>query len=154
MQCQVNPNSSSDLEWIMCRILTITSYYKHMFYVKTSSQLQNSKNPKLHLLRYQQGGKGFLIWEQSSNGVAGYQRRNLSHHSRKVRESESEVAQLCPTLCNPMDCSLSGSSVPGTCQARVLECIAISFSRGSSQPRNWTRVSYIAGRRFTGFREH
>ena len=104
---------------------------------------------KLHLLRYQQRGKGFLIWEQSSNGVAGYQRRNLSHHSRKVRESESEVAQLCLTLCNPMDCSLSGSSVHGTFQARVLEWIAISFSRGSSRAKNWTRVSRIAGRRFT-----
>ena len=49
---------------------------------------------------------------------------------------KSEVAQSCQTLCNPMDCSLSGSSVYGIFQARVLEWIAISFSRGSSQPRN------------------
>ena len=42
----------------------------------------------------------------------------------------SEVAQSCPTLCDPMDCSLSGSSVHGIFQARVLEWIAISFSRG------------------------
>ena len=42
-------------------------------------------------------------------------------------ESESEVTQLCPTLCNPMDCSLSGSSVHGIFQARVLEWVAISF---------------------------
>ena len=62
---------------------------------------------------------------------------------------ESEVAQLCPTLCDPMDCSLSGSSVHGIFQARVLEWIAISFSRGSSRPRNRTRISHIAGRRFT-----
>ena len=61
----------------------------------------------------------------------------------------SEVAQSCPTLCDPMDCSLSGSSVHGIFQARVLEWIAISFSRGSPRPRNWTRVSHIAGRRFT-----
>ena len=61
----------------------------------------------------------------------------------------SEVAQSCPTLCDPMDCSLSGSSVYGIFQARVLEWIAISFSRGSSRPRNWTQVSCIAGRRFT-----
>ena len=66
-----------------------------------------------------------------------------------VKESESEVAQSCPTLCDPMDCSLSGSSVHGIFQARVLEWIAISFSRGSSRPRNQTRVSLIAGRRFT-----
>ena len=52
-------------------------------------------------------------------------------------------------LCHPMDCSLLGSSVHGIFQARVLEWIAISFSRGSSRPRNRTWVSHIAGRRFT-----
>ena len=61
----------------------------------------------------------------------------------------SEGAQPCPTLCDPMDYSLSGSSVHGIFQARVLEWIAISFSRGSFQPRNRTWVSLIAGRRFT-----
>ena len=61
----------------------------------------------------------------------------------------SEVAQSCPTLCNPMDCSLPGSSVHGIFQAIVLEWIAISFSRGSSQPRDWTRVSRIVDRCFT-----
>ena len=48
----------------------------------------------------------------------------------------SEVAQSCPTLCNPMDCSLPGSSVHGILQARILEWVAISFSRGSSRPRD------------------
>ena len=61
----------------------------------------------------------------------------------------SEVAQSCPTLCNPMDCSLPGSSVGGIFQARVLEWVATSFSRGSSQLGDWTRVSCIAGGRFT-----
>ena len=61
-------------------------------------------------------------------------------------KSESEVAQSCPTLCDPVDCSLSGSSVHGIFQARVLEWIAISFSWGSSRPRNRTQVSCIAGR--------
>ena len=51
-------------------------------------------------------------------------------------ESESEVAQSCPTLCDPVDCSLPGSSVHGICQARILEWGAISFSRGSSRPRD------------------
>ena len=49
----------------------------------------------------------------------------------------------CPTLCHPMDCSLPGSSVDEIFQAIVLEWIAISFSRGSSQPRDRTRVSCI-----------
>ena len=60
----------------------------------------------------------------------------------------SEVVQSCPTLCDPMDCSLPGSSIHGIFQTRVLEWVAISFSRGSSQPRDWTQVSYIVGRRF------
>ena len=61
----------------------------------------------------------------------------------------SEVAQSCPTLCNPMDSSLPGSAVHGIFQARILEWIAISFSRGSSQPRDRIRVSCIADRCFT-----
>ena len=63
-------------------------------------------------------------------------------------ESESEVAQLCPALCNPMDCSLPGSSVHGIFQARIREWGAIAFSRGSSQSRDWTQVSRIVGRHF------
>ena len=55
-------------------------------------------------------------------------------------ESESEVAQSCPTLCSPMGCSLPDFSVHGIFQARVLEWVAISFSRGFSQPWDWTRV--------------
>ena len=47
-------------------------------------------------------------------------------------KSESEVAQSCPTLCDPVNCSLPGSSLYGILQARVLEWVAISFSRGSS----------------------
>ena len=46
------------------------------------------------------------------------------------------VAQLCPTLCNPIDCSPPGSSVHGILQARILESVAIPFSRGLSQPRS------------------
>ena len=64
-------------------------------------------------------------------------------------KSESEVVQSCLTLCDPMDCSLPGSSVRGIFQARVLEWVAVSFSRRSSQPRDRTQVSRIAGRRFT-----
>ena len=55
------------------------------------------------------------------------------------------VALSCLTLCDPMDYSPPGSSVHGILQARTLEWIAISFSRGSSSPRNRTGVSCIAG---------
>ena len=48
------------------------------------------------------------------------------------------VTQSCPTLCDPMDYSMPDSSVLGIFQARILEWVAISFSRGSSWPRDWT----------------
>ena len=74
---------------------------------------------------------------------------SLLFNTLSESENESEVTQLCPTLCDPMNCSLPGFSLHGIVQARVLEWVAISFSRGSSQPRDWTRVSCIAGRCFT-----
>ena len=52
------------------------------------------------------------------------------------------VPKLCPTLCDSMDYSLPGSFVHGITQARILELVAISFSRGSFQLRDWTRISY------------
>ena len=62
---------------------------------------------------------------------------------------KGEVAQSCPTLCNPVDYSRPGSSIHGILQARILEWVAISFSRRSSQHRDWTQVSHIVGRCFT-----
>ena len=60
----------------------------------------------------------------------------------------SEVAQSCPTLWDPVDCSLPGSSVHGIFQARILQWVTISFSRGSSRSRDQTQVSCIGGRHF------
>ena len=59
--------------------------------------------------------------------------------------SQVLVIQLCLTLCNPTDFSQPGSSVHGILQARVPEWVAIPFSRGSFQPRDWTWVPCIAG---------
>ena len=87
-----------------------------------------------------------------------FSKAHLTSHSRMsgsrwvitpwLWKKDCEVSQSCLTLCDPMDCSLPGSSVHGILQARVLEWVAISFSRGSSQPRDWTRVSHIEGRCF------
>ena len=59
------------------------------------------------------------------------------------------VAQSCPTLCNPTDCSPPGSSVHGILQARILEWVVRPFSRGSSQPMDQIQVFCIAGGFFT-----
>ena len=58
------------------------------------------------------------------------------------------IAQLCPTFCDPMDCSPPGSFIHAISQTRILEWVAIPFSRGSSRPRDQTQVSFIAGRFF------
>ena len=67
---------------------------------------------------------------------------------------KSEVAQSCPTLSNPMDCSLPGSSFHGIFQARMLEWVAISFPRAPSWPKNRTQVSHTVGRFFTIWATH
>ena len=64
----------------------------------------------------------------------------------KEKKVNVKVAQSCPTLCHPMD-----YTAHGILQARIPEWGAIPFSRGSSQPRNWTQVSCIAGRFFTSW---
>ena len=56
----------------------------------------------------------------------------------------AKLLQSCLTLCDPMDCSPPVSSVHGVLQARILEWIAISFSRGSSQPRDRTHISHVS----------
>src|SRR5574337_1299077 len=63
---------------------------------------------------------------------------------RFIFVSEVKVTQLCPTLCNPMD-----YTVHGILQTRIPEWVAFPFSRRSSQPRDQTQVSHIAGRFFT-----
>ena len=72
-----------------------------------------------------------------------------------VRKGTSLVVSLCVlvALCDPLDCSPPGSSIHGIPQARILEWVAIPFSRGSSLPGDRTQVSCIAGRFFTIRRE-
>ena len=79
-------------------------------------------------------------------GVADH----LSHHSRLTTgHTPVLVAQSCPTFVTPVDHTLPGSSVHGILQGRIMELVAILFSRGSSWPRGRTQGSCIAGRFFT-----
>ena len=75
-----------------------------------------------------------------------YRTFSLVIHFMKIKVL---IAQLCLTLRDPMDCGLSGSSLHEILQARMLEWVAVPFSRGSLQPRDWTCVSCNAGRFFT-----
>ena len=70
-------------------------------------------------------------------------------NSIMFKANTSSVAQSCPTLCGPMDCIPPSSSVHGIFQARIPEWLATSYSRGSSQARDQTQVSALAGRFFT-----
>ena len=96
-----------------------------------------------------------LNWNLQQLCSIGHAQVHKAYHKwyRNTDASMSEwvraVTQSCPTLCDPMDCSLPGSSVHGIFQAIVLEWSAISFSRGSSWPRDRTRASRIVDRRFT-----
>ena len=89
-------------------------------------------------------------WHAVVHGVA----KNWTGFSNWTKNNDQRIctgisvllsAQSCPTLCDRMDCSLPGFSVHEIFQARVLEWVAISFSRGSSWHRGWTQVSCIAG---------
>ena len=71
--------------------------------------------------RKESGGGGGLFWREFSDEMGGSVRK----------QTEVKVAQLCPTLCNPMDCSIHGIF-----QARILEWVAFPFSRGSFEPRS------------------
>jgi len=74
------------------------------------------------------------------NGMDLTEAEDIKKRWQEYTESESEVTQSCLTLCDPVDCSLSGSSVHGIFQARVLEWIAISFSRKNTQKNCTKRI--------------
>ena len=75
--------------------------------------------------------------------------QSLNKDQPKEAHTKVLSTQSYPTLCDPVDCSLPGSSVLEILQARILEGLAIPFSRGSSRPRDKTQVSRIASRFFT-----
>ena len=93
-------------------------------------------------------------WLEHTIMVRTATRHGLSSHSWNRNSVGAGVhagvcAQSCLTLRDPMVCDLPGSSLYGVLQARILGCVVISFSRGSSWPRDWTHVSCISciGRR-------
>ena len=90
-----------------------------------------------------------LAFFQVGGQACGFKLICLIHVYKLLSEVKVLVTPSCPSLCCPMDYSPPGSSVHRILQARLLEWVAIPFSRGSSWLRNWTQVSCIAGRFFT-----
>ena len=90
----------------------------------------------------------YFRWKLIIDFIMLEKSRSLKKKKEK-KKVEVLVTQLHLTLCDSMDLTLPGSSVHGILQAKIVDCVAILFSRGSSQPRDWTRVFYIPGRFFT-----
>ena len=91
----------------------------------------------------------FFVRSENYHTLPRSENYTLWECDTEIWSEESEVAQSRPSLWDPMDWVLPGSSVHGIFQAIVLEWIAISFSRASSWPRDQTQVSRIVGRHFT-----
>ena len=87
--------------------------------------------------------------QQVSGGINAVKQKSGVWLNITWKKVKASVIQSCPTLYDPMDCSPPGSSVHGILQARILEWIAIPFSRGSSHPRDQTLISCITARFFT-----
>ena len=90
------------------------------------------------------------FWSRQPVNIKCHQGRwRECRRARKVSRNYVKESEVVSDSCDPMDCSLPGSSVHGIFQVRVLEWVAISFSKESSWPRDRTWVSHIAGRHFT-----
>ena len=117
-----------------------TKTYTRMF---TAALFINAKNLETTILSWV---NGYINLGTSDNGILFSAEKNEHSNHEKTCEVKVKVTQSCPTLCGPMD-----YTVHGILQARILEWVAIPFSRGSFQPRDRTLVSCIAGRFFTSW---
>ena len=145
--------------------------YNHVIFTENVSQLhihlyENSIYMNIKKLLYNQPDQSCSFWSvflflnlenltQNSYFFSFHQPESNRKEGRKQYHVLRSlllyvlIIQSCLTLCDPMDCSPPGSSVHGILQARILERVAISFSRGCSRPKGWTQVFIIAGRFFT-----
>ena len=95
-----------------------------------------------------------MAWHAAVHGIAQSRTRLSNWTELNILFTQfwdfccSSIANPVQFFCDPMECSLPGSSVHGISLAEILELVAISFSSGTSQPRDQTQVSYLAGRFF------
>ena len=105
---------------------------------KFTADSESSHENKRHLLL---GRKAMSILNKCI-------KKQRHHFADKGPHSQVLVTQSCPTLCDPIDCSLPRYTIYGILQARVLEWVPIPFSRGSSWPRDRTRSPTLQGDSF------
>ena len=118
----------------------------NVFYTFTKANIKDEMkiNLKVPMSKKNQFPRFHPASPRTSCPTRGHSRGSLGEVNTKVL-----VAQSCPTLCDPMDCSRPDSSVQGLLQAKILQWVAIPFSRGSSRPGNQSRVSCIISGFFT-----
>ena len=122
----------------------------HILLISIIAFMASCVGARIVILKAKREIKGLGRTAYFSSGFREYKVGPVTHEAFGAHEGEGEgeVAQSCPTLWDAVDCSLPGFSVHGILQARILEWITISFSRGSSQPRDQTWVSLIGSRCF------
>ena len=130
--------------WRPCISKCSSHSLKDMNVVQAVTLYLDSSSTRTH---HPAAGAGGTVRQEPHGSSPFLNRISVSMQSWDRRVSL--VIRSCLTLCDPMDCSPPGFSVHGIFQARILEWVAISYSRGSSQPRDRTQVSCIAGRFFT-----
>ena len=135
---KTNPNSNKYF-WVRKRLL---NNHRSLFCVQT---IQGSRYPKVRGLIQDMN---LVVSNNTVPTESATGNWKLNFHTT-VCLVLCLVAQSCLTLCNPMDCSCQTPLSMVILQARILECVAISFSRASSQPRDRTQVSRTAGGFFT-----
>ena len=124
-----------------------TSGESSLEWVQMDTRVQKTAVPATQNLQTINAGEGEAEREPSSTlgGSVNWYSHYAEHSGVSLKWSEVNVTQLCLTLCDPL------CTVHGILQARILEWVAVPFSVGSSQPRDRTPVSHIAGRLFTSW---
>ena len=119
---------------------TLRSHYRRLGLISHQGTRFHTLPLRVHMLQLKILGAATKTWYCQINKY----RKDTQWKTLIIAVCESEVAQSCPTLCDPMDYSLPGSSIHGIFQARVLEWVAIPSP--GDRPRDRTRVSLTAGR--------
>ena len=138
-QAQLSPGS-------LCREcgLADTLLFTQLKLVSGTSDIQNHERINVCCLK-PRSLWSFVICDLTQVGVQKGEEGHWGACCEEMRCVSLLVAWSCPTLCDPMDCSPRGSSVYGSSQARILEWVAISSSRGSPQPSDRIHISCIPG---------